>query len=274
MRCIASWVLGLVVAAPALAADKDIVETAASAGSYDTLVRALRSADLVDTLKGPGPFTVFAPTDEAFAKLPSGTMDDLLKPENKQRLTEILNYHIVPGKVLSASLLGLGEQPITSVQGSTLPVTTSGASLRVADARVLQTDIDATNGVIHAIDTVLMPPDAPGDTSVVPTAVDRPDTIPAPLATPGTPALDPVAGSTTTPLQPDASDRPAPLTTPLTPTPAPVAGYTTTMPTSPYPVYRPQPPTPPYYSNMPTVQRRRGLGGLLRRLNPFATRYR
>jgi uncharacterized surface protein with fasciclin (FAS1) repeats len=138
---------------PAKAAD--IVDTAVSAGSFKTLVTAVQAAGLVDTLKGEGPFTVFAPTDEAFAKLPAGTVEDLLKPENKEKLVAILTYHVVPGKVMAADIAGK-EMEVASVQGDTIDVNaTSG--VMVDGATVTQADIEADNGVIHVIDTVIMP---------------------------------------------------------------------------------------------------------------------
>lgn len=138
---------------PAKAAD--IVDTAVSAGSFKTLVAAVQAAGLVETLKGEGPFTVFAPTDDAFAKLPAGTVDDLLKPENKEKLVAILTYHVVPGKVMSTDIAGK-EMEVASVQGDTIDVNaTSG--VMVDDATVTQADIEADNGVIHVIDTVIMP---------------------------------------------------------------------------------------------------------------------
>ncbi|AJD50666.1 Uncaracterized surface protein containing fasciclin (FAS1) repeats [Thalassospira xiamenensis M-5 = DSM 17429] len=138
---------------PAKAAD--IVDTAVSAGSFKTLVAAVQGAGLVETLKGEGPFTVFAPTDDAFAKLPAGTVDDLLKPENKEKLVAILTYHVVPGKVMSTDIAGK-EMEVASVQGDTIDVNaTSG--VMVDDATVTQADIEADNGVIHVIDTVIMP---------------------------------------------------------------------------------------------------------------------
>ncbi|HBS24166.1 MAG TPA: Nex18 symbiotically induced protein, partial [Thalassospira sp.] len=136
---------------PAKAAD--IVDTAVSAGSFKTLVAAVQAAGLVETLKGEGPFTVFAPTDDAFAKLPAGTVDDLLKPENKEKLVAILTYHVVPGKVMSTDIAGK-EMEVASVQGDTIDVNaTSG--VMVDDATVTQADIEADNGVIHVIDTVI-----------------------------------------------------------------------------------------------------------------------
>jgi len=132
----------------------DLVETAVAAGQFGTLAAALTAAGLIDTLKSAGPFTVFAPTDEAFAKLPKGTVEDLLKPENKAKLTAILTYHVVSGKVMAADVVALKHA--TTVQGGTIAIdTTSG--VKVNDATVTATDIAASNGVIHVIDTVLMP---------------------------------------------------------------------------------------------------------------------
>ena len=135
--------------------NKDIVDTAVAAGSFTTLARALTAADLVSTLKGPGPFTVFAPTDAAFAKLPAGTLDDLLKPENKAKLRRVLTYHVVSGKVMAADVVKLNSAK--AVSGDVLPVKVNGGSVTVDKARVVKTDIAASNGVIHVIDTVLVP---------------------------------------------------------------------------------------------------------------------
>jgi len=133
----------------------DIVDTAVAAGNFKTLVAAVQAAGLVDTLKGKGPFTVFAPTDEAFAKLPAGTVDDLLKPENKEKLVGILTYHVIPGKVMSGDIAGK-KTDVATVQGSKLSVdATSG--VKVDDASVVTADIEASNGVIHVIDTVVLP---------------------------------------------------------------------------------------------------------------------
>jgi len=143
------------MAFPAYAADKDIVDTAVDAGSFTTLAAALGSAGLVETLKGEGPFTVFAPTDEAFAALPEGTVEDLLKPENKDKLAAILTYHVVAGKVMSTDLSDGMMAP--TVEGSDVTITTEGGVM-VNDATVTTADIEASNGVIHVIDTVLMPP--------------------------------------------------------------------------------------------------------------------
>jgi uncharacterized surface protein with fasciclin (FAS1) repeats len=140
----------------AFAAEKDIVDTAVEAGQFKTLAAALKAADLVDTLKGKGPFTVFAPTDEAFAKLPAGTVENLLKPENKQKLTEILTYHVVPGKVMAADVAGIDEAK--SVNGKMIDIDVKGSTVKVNDATVTSADIAASNGVIHVIDKVIMPP--------------------------------------------------------------------------------------------------------------------
>ncbi|MBZ0123756.1 MAG: fasciclin domain-containing protein [Roseovarius sp.] len=143
-------------AAPAFADGhgKDIVDTAVAAGSFTTLVAAVQAAGLVDTLKGEGPFTVFAPTDDAFAALPDGTVEDLLKPENKDKLTAILTYHVVPGKVMSSDLSN--NMMAATVQGGEVTIMTDGG-VRVDGASVVQADIEASNGVIHVIDGVIMP---------------------------------------------------------------------------------------------------------------------
>jgi len=133
----------------------DIVDTAVSAGSFNTLVAALKAADLVDTLKGPGPFTVFAPTDEAFAALPPGAVDNLLKPENRDQLTQILTFHVVPDVVLARELEGTMLFAET-VQGSPVKFNAMG-KLTFGQANIIEADIETSNGVVHAIDTVLMP---------------------------------------------------------------------------------------------------------------------
>ena len=136
----------------------DIVDTAVAAGSFTTLVAAVTAAGLGETLKGKGPFTVFAPTDEAFKKLPAGTVEDLLKPENKDKLVSILTYHVVPGKVMSKDIAGK-TMHVKTVQGADVAVdATNGVT--VGGAKVVTADIDATNGVIHVIDAVIMPPAA------------------------------------------------------------------------------------------------------------------
>lgn len=133
----------------------DIVDTAVSAGSFNTLVTAAQAAGLVETLKGDGPFTVFAPSDEAFAKLPAGTVEDLLKPENKDKLVSILTYHVVPGKVMSGDIAGK-EMMVASVQGDTIDVNATNGVM-VDGASVVTADIETDNGVIHVIDSVIMP---------------------------------------------------------------------------------------------------------------------
>jgi uncharacterized surface protein with fasciclin (FAS1) repeats len=135
---------------------KDIVDTAVAAGSFKTLAAALTAAGLVDTLKGPGPFTVFAPTDAAFAKLPAGTVETLLKPENKAKLTAILTYHVVAGKVPASAVSGKVTDAKT-VNGATINVNGTNG-VKVNDATVVEADVMASNGVIHVIDTVLLPP--------------------------------------------------------------------------------------------------------------------
>jgi len=161
LQMIALGTLGLLmtVAAPRPAAvsvaDKDIVDTAVAAGTFNTLAKALGAAGLVDTLKGAGPFTVFAPTDEAFAKLPAGTIESLLKPENKAQLQRILTYHVVAGKVMAADVVKL--KSAKAVSGDMLTIALRNGSVMVGNATVVKTDIAATNGVIHVIDTVMLP---------------------------------------------------------------------------------------------------------------------
>ena len=149
--------IALATSVSALASDKDIVDTAVEAGQFKTLAAALEAAGLVSTLKGAGPFTVFAPTDEAFAKLPAGTVENLLKPENKQQLTEILTYHVVAGKVMAADVAGIDEAK--SVNGKMIDIEVEGSTVKVNDAAVTAVDIAASNGVIHVIDKVIMPPE-------------------------------------------------------------------------------------------------------------------
>ena len=138
----------------AFAAD-DIVETAKSAGIFKTLVAALDAAGKTEMLEGDGPFTVFAPNDEAFAKLPKGTVDDLLKPENKEKLGKILSYHVVKGKVMAADVKTMMAK---TANGAELDIKVSDANVTVNNAKVVKADVAASNGVIHVIDTVLMPP--------------------------------------------------------------------------------------------------------------------
>lgn len=134
---------------------KDIIDTAVEAGSFGTLVAAVQAADLVDTLKGEGPFTVFAPTDEAFAALPDGTVENLLKPENKDQLVAVLTYHVLPGKVMSSDIAGK-ELSVATVQGSEVKVNATDGVM-VDDANVVTADIETSNGVIHVIDKVILP---------------------------------------------------------------------------------------------------------------------
>jgi uncharacterized surface protein with fasciclin (FAS1) repeats len=134
----------------------DIVDTAVGAGQFKTLAAALEAAGLIDALKGTGPFTVFAPTDEAFAKLPAGTVESLLKPENKEKLKSILLYHVVPGKVPAAVVLKLDGQSVKTLQGNSIKVRTKHG-VKLDNATVVKTDVMASNGVIHVIDTVLIP---------------------------------------------------------------------------------------------------------------------
>jgi uncharacterized surface protein with fasciclin (FAS1) repeats len=136
-------------------AKADIVDVAVAAGQFNTLAAALTAADLVDTLKGEGPFTVFAPTDEAFAKLPAGTVESLLKPENKDQLIAVLTYHVVAGKVKAKDVVKLSSA--TTVNGADVTITVVDGSVRVDDATVVKTDIKASNGIIHVIDSVILP---------------------------------------------------------------------------------------------------------------------
>ncbi|WP_242511698.1 fasciclin domain-containing protein [Pengzhenrongella frigida] len=148
-------------ASPDAMTEKDVVDTAVAAGDFTTLATALTAAGLVDTLKGEGPFTVFAPTDEAFAALPAGTLDALLADPTGD-LTSILTYHVVPGKVMAADVLALDGQKVATVNGAEITVNVDGSTVSLTDAKgntvnVTQTDIEASNGVIHVIDAVLMP---------------------------------------------------------------------------------------------------------------------
>jgi uncharacterized surface protein with fasciclin (FAS1) repeats len=147
----------LASATPAVVADATIVETAIAAGDFKTLVAAVQAADLVETLNGKGPFTVFAPTDAAFAKLPPETLAMLLKPENKAKLAAILTYHVVPGSVKAADVVKL--KTAGSVQGQRVDIKVDGANVTVDGAKVVKTDIGCSNGVIHVIDTVILPVD-------------------------------------------------------------------------------------------------------------------
>lgn len=148
-------VAGTLIASASFAGgQKDIVDTAVGAGSFETLVAAVQAAELVDTLKGEGPFTVFAPTDEAFAALPEGTVETLLKPENKDQLIAILTYHVVPGKVMSGDLSD--DMTAATVQGGDVTIDLDNGVM-VNDASVVQADIETSNGVIHVIDKVILP---------------------------------------------------------------------------------------------------------------------
>ena len=150
-------VIGLAIGSTfARASNQDIVDTAVGAGQFKTLAAALKAADLVATLKGPGPFTVFAPTDEAFAKLPAGTVENLLKPENKAKLTAILTYHVVPGAVRAEQVTKLDQAK--TVNGAMVKVTTKGGKVTINDATVVKADTAASNGIIHVIDKVILPP--------------------------------------------------------------------------------------------------------------------
>jgi uncharacterized surface protein with fasciclin (FAS1) repeats len=135
--------------------EKDIVDTAVGAEGFKTLVAAVKAAGLVETLKGDGPFTVFAPTDEAFSKIPKETLDSLLKPENKDKLVAVLTYHVVPGKVMAADVVKLKKA--TTVQGDEATVSVKGDKVMIDGATVVKTDIECSNGVIHVIDAVIMP---------------------------------------------------------------------------------------------------------------------
>jgi len=184
-----SWNIGLVAALwigslsmVARGADsKDIVDTAIQAGSFKTLVAAVQAAGLVETLRGPGPFTVFAPTDEAFAKLPEGTVESLLKPENKDQLVAILKYHVVAGRVTAAQVVKLKAAP--TVNGQRVAISTS-EGVRVDNANVVTTDIATSNGVIHVIDAVLLPP-----FETIPAVADKAGTFKTLLAAVGAAGL-------------------------------------------------------------------------------------
>lgn len=133
----------------------DIVDVTVSAGQFNTLAAALEAAGLIDTLKSDGPFTVFAPTDAAFAKLPDGTVENLLKPENKDQLIAVLTYHVVPGNVMAADVVKLSNA--TTVNGSNVAISVEEGTVRIDNATVVKTDINASNGVIHVIDSVILP---------------------------------------------------------------------------------------------------------------------
>jgi uncharacterized surface protein with fasciclin (FAS1) repeats len=158
MKKIVSYALATWMSVASLSAfgfEKNIVDTAVEAGKFKTLAAALGAAGLVDAVKGPGPFTVFAPSDEAFAKLPKGTVETLLKPENKEKLKAILTYHVVPGKVMAKDVLGV--KGAKSLNGQRIDVKVDGGKVMVDGAQVVATDIACTNGVIHVIDSVILP---------------------------------------------------------------------------------------------------------------------
>lgn len=156
-RTLIALTASALLAGPALADghSKDIVDTAVSAGTFNTLVAAVSAAGLVDTLKGDGPFTVFAPTDEAFAKLPAGTVESLLKPENKEKLVAILKYHVVAGNVLAADVVKVKKAK--TLQGGEVSVKVDGDKVMIDGAQVVKADVLAGNGVIHVIDSVILP---------------------------------------------------------------------------------------------------------------------
>lgn len=157
IRSLTAAAVALPIAFGALAAKADdIVDIAAGNDDFETLVAAVEAAGLIDTLKGEGPFTVFAPTDEAFAKLPEGTVESLLEPENRDQLVAILTYHVVPGKVMAGDVMGK-ETMAETVQGQSLDIKAMGGAVMVDQAQVIQADIEASNGVIHVIDTVVLP---------------------------------------------------------------------------------------------------------------------
>ena len=159
-KLISSFLIALVLVVGAVTfsvagKDKDIVDTAVSAGQFNTLAAALTAAGLVETLKQPGPYTVLAPTDEAFAKLPAGTVEELLKPENKDKLVAVLTYHVVPGEVDSSEVVKLTEAK--TVNGEMIDIKVVDAKVMIDNATVIKPDVKASNGVIHVIDTVLIP---------------------------------------------------------------------------------------------------------------------
>ena len=157
MKRFFGFLAAMCLAVPALAADKTIVEIAASNPDFSTLVAAVKAAGLAETLSGDGPFTVFAPTNAAFEKLPKGTVESLLKPENKEKLAGILKYHVVAGKVMAADAIKLDGKSAKTVQGSSAPIVVKDGVVHIAEAKIVKTDIVGSNGVIHVIDTVILP---------------------------------------------------------------------------------------------------------------------
>lgn len=159
MAAVVLAVVGLAIGSTfARATNQDVVDTAVDAGQFKTLATALKAAGLIETLKRPGPFTVFAPTDEAFAKLPPGTVENLLKPENKAKLTAILTYHVVPGAVKAEEVTKLNEAK--TVNGAMVKVSSDAGNVMINDAKIVTADIAASNGVIHVIDKVILPPES------------------------------------------------------------------------------------------------------------------
>lgn len=159
-KLIAAMALGMLMVGTSVQAgsgtkEMNIVETAQSLGTFDTLVAAVGAAGLAETLQGEGPFTVFAPSDEAFAKLPAGTVENLLKPENKDKLIGILTYHVVPGKVTAKQVTGMSSA--TTVEGSDVSISVKDGSVMIDNAKVVKADVMVSNGVIHVIDSVIMP---------------------------------------------------------------------------------------------------------------------
>jgi uncharacterized surface protein with fasciclin (FAS1) repeats len=222
-----------IVGAPAFAQDKDIVDTAAGNKDFSTLVAAVKAAGLVETLKGKGPFTVFAPTDDAFKKLPAGTLDSLLKPENKQRLTSILTFHVLPGVYDAARITGAKAKVfgIKSVQGSNVEVDLR-KGVAVSGATVSKTDIKASNGVIHVIDTVIIP----RKTRLAMAAEAAKDKAKAALMKAGTAVKDAAAKATEAAKGVAAKAKEAMTPAPATPAPAagaPAAGTTAPAATTP-----------------------------------------
>jgi len=158
MKSFMGFVAAMLMAVPALAADKTIVEIAAGNPDFSTLVAAVKAAGLAETLSGDGPFTVFAPTNAAFEKLPKGTVETLLKPENKDKLASILKYHVVAGKVMAADAVKLDGKSAKTVEGSLAPITVKDGAAYIGGAKIVKTDIVGKNGVIHVIDAVILPP--------------------------------------------------------------------------------------------------------------------
>jgi uncharacterized surface protein with fasciclin (FAS1) repeats len=198
----------------------DIVETAIVNGIFKTLVTALGAADLVATLKGPGPFTVFAPTDAAFSKLPNGTVEDLLQPENIEKLADILKYHVIGRRVTSGdiNMMTLPVQVVT-LEGDTVTVTKDGIIIKINDATVTTADVSNTNGIIHIIDTVLMP-SVPASSSTTPASSSA---TPAPGSATPAPASTTPASSSATPAPGSATPAPG-STTPTSSSKTPFYG--------------------------------------------------